>query len=107
MALWGPRNDVQTVSVEHKLGIHGSPTCTLSFGDNEGAVGYLLGAENKGMSCMFTMMNAARLGVGLQGSSVIERSYQKALAFAQERRQGKPFGKQHEQVDMVPIIEHA
>ena len=102
----GPRNDVQTVSVEHKLGIHGSPTCTLSFGDNEGAVGYLLGAENKGMSCMFTMMNAARLAVGLQGPALIEGAYQKALAFALERRQGKPFGKQHEQADMVPIIDH-
>ncbi len=102
----GQRNDVKCVSVEHKLGIHASPTCVMSFGENGGATGYLVGEENRGMACMFTMMNDARLGVGLEGVAIAERSYQQALAFAQERRQGKPVGKQHEAVDMIPIIEH-
>ena len=84
----GPRNDVRCLSLEHKLGIHASPTCVLSFGDNEGALGYLVGEENAGMRCMFTMMNNARLSVGLQGVSVAERAYQQALAFARERKQG-------------------
>jgi len=92
--------------LEHKLGIHASPTCVLSFGENEGAIGYLLGGENKGIACMFTMMNAARLGVGLQGVAISERAYQQALAYAQERRQGKPWGRQHVQTESVPIIEH-
>ena len=62
----GERNDVFPVSCEHKLGIHGSPTCVLAFGDNEGAIGYLLGEENQGLACMFTMMNEARLKVGIR-----------------------------------------
>jgi alkylation response protein AidB-like acyl-CoA dehydrogenase len=91
----GERNDVYPVSVEHKLGIHGSPTCVMAFGDNEGAVGYLLGEENQGLACMFTMMNEARLKVGLQGLGAAEGAYQQALAYSRERVQGG-----------VPIIEH-
>ncbi len=84
----GKRNDVYCVGLEHKLGIHGSPTCTLNFGDNGGAVGYLVGKPNKGLMAMFTMMNEARQGVGIQGLGVAERSYQQAAAFARERLQG-------------------
>ena len=84
----GQRNDVHCVSVEHKLGIHASPTCVMSFGDKGGAVGYLVGAENRGLTAMFTMMNVARQSVGLQGLSVASRSYQQALAWAKERLQG-------------------
>ena len=84
----GERNDVHCVGVEHKLGIHASPTCSLSFGDNDGAVGYLVGEENQGLVYMFAMMNEARLAVGLQGVSVSERSYQQAVAFAKDRVQG-------------------
>ncbi len=84
----GKRNDVYCVGLEHKLGIHGSPTCTLNFGDNGGAVGYLVGEPNKGLMAMFTMMNEARQGVGIQGLGVAERSYQQAAAFARERLQG-------------------
>ncbi|HKS83896.1 MAG TPA: acyl-CoA dehydrogenase [Pseudolabrys sp.] len=84
----GTRNDVRAHSVEHKLGIHGSPTCTMVYGDNGGAVGFLVGEEHKGMACMFTMMNRARLAVGLQGVGVAERALQQALAYARERKQG-------------------
>jgi alkylation response protein AidB-like acyl-CoA dehydrogenase len=83
----GPRNDLRCVSLEHKLGIHASPTCVMSFGDNEGAVGYLVGAEQGGMEAMFTMMNNARLSVGLEGLAIAERAYQGALAYARERVQ--------------------
>ncbi len=82
------RNDAYSVSLEHKLGIHGSPTCVMSFGENEGAIGYLVGEENNGLACMFTMMNDARQGVGLQGLAVSERAYQHALQYAKERIQG-------------------
>lgn len=92
----GERNDVYPVSTEHKLGIHGSPTCVMAYGDNGGAVGYLVGQENNGLACMFTMMNEARLKVGLQGIGASEGAYQKAVAYARERVQGG-----------VPIIEHA
>jgi 3-(methylsulfanyl)propanoyl-CoA dehydrogenase len=85
----GPRNDVRAHSVEHKLGIHGSPTCTMIFGDQGGATGFLVGEENAGMACMFTMMNRARLAVGLQGVGVAECATQQALAYARERRQGR------------------
>jgi 3-(methylsulfanyl)propanoyl-CoA dehydrogenase len=85
----GARNDVRCHSVEHKLGIHGSPTCTMVYGDHGGAVGYLVGEENRGLACMFTMMNNARLGVGLEGVAVAERATQQALAYARERRQGR------------------
>ena len=82
------RNDVYPVSLEHKLGIHGSPTCVMSFGDNGGALGYLVGEAHKGLACMFTMMNDARQSVGLQGLAVSERAYQHALQYARERIQG-------------------
>jgi len=81
----GKRNDVRAHSVEHKLGIHGSPTCTMILGDNEGAVGYLIGEENAGMACMFTMMNRARLAIGVQGVGIAETATQQALAYARER----------------------
>jgi alkylation response protein AidB-like acyl-CoA dehydrogenase len=84
----GERNDVHCVSVEHKLGIHASPTCVMSFGDKGGAIGYLVGEKNRGLMAMFTMMNVARQSVGLQGLSVSSRSYQQALAWAKERLQG-------------------
>src|SRR5215813_10128098 len=84
----GSRNDVRAHSVEHKLGIHASPTCTMVYGDRGGAVGFLIGEENKGMACMFTMMNRARLAVGLQGVGIAERATQQALAYARERKQG-------------------
>ncbi|MDO5754001.1 acyl-CoA dehydrogenase [Arthrobacter sp.] len=85
----GARNSVQTVSLEHKMGIHASPTCVLSF---EGATGYLIGEENLGMRIMFVMMNSARLGVGVQGLAVAERAYQQSLTYAQERHQGLAIG---------------
>jgi alkylation response protein AidB-like acyl-CoA dehydrogenase len=85
----GARNTVETVSLEHKLGIHASPTCVLSY---EGATGYLIGEESRGMRIMFIMMNSARLGVGVQGLAVAERAYQQSLAYAQERRQGLATG---------------
>ena len=85
----GARNDVRCHSIEHKLGIHASPTCTMVYGDAGGAVGYLIGEENRGLACMFTMMNNARLNVALQGVAIAERAYQQALAFAGERRQGR------------------
>ena len=84
----GTRNDVRAHSVEHKLGIHASPTCTMVYGDHGGAVGFLIGEENKGMACMFTMMNRARLAVGLQGVGIAERATQQALSYARERQQG-------------------
>ncbi len=85
----GEANDVKCISLEHKLGIHASPTCVLQFGDNEGARGYLVGDENSGMRYMFTMMNQARLAVGLEGLAVADRAYQQALEYALERRQGR------------------
>jgi 3-(methylsulfanyl)propanoyl-CoA dehydrogenase len=85
----GERNDVRAHSIEHKLGIHASPTCTMVFGDKGGAVGYLIGEENRGMACMFTMMNRARLAVALQGVAIAERATQQALAYAHERKQGR------------------
>ncbi len=100
----GARNDIRAHSVEHKLGIHGSPTCTMMLGDQGGAVGYLVGAENAGMAAMFTMMNQARLAVGLQGVGVAECATQQALAFARERRQGRTAGMAATQ--SAPIIAH-
>jgi len=88
----GQRNDIYASGVEHKLGMHASPTCTMTMGDHGGAIGYLIGEENRGMQCMFTMMNQARLGVGLEGVGVADRAYQQALAYAQERKQGKAVG---------------
>ncbi len=101
----GERNDVSCVSIEHKLGIHGSPTCVLSFGDNDGAIGWLIGDEGAGMRNMFTMMNNARLSVGLQGLAIAERAYQQALAYAVERVQGTAVGA--EPGTKSPIIDHA
>ena len=98
----GDRNDLKVVSLEHKLGIHASPTCVMSYGDNEGAVGYLIGEENNGLACMFTMMNNARHEVGMQGVGLSERAYQAALAYAQERVQGYAHGS----TDRVTIIHH-
>jgi acyl-CoA dehydrogenase len=82
-------NDVRCHSVEHKLGIHASPTCTMVYGDRGGATGFLVGEENRGMNCMFTMMNNARLAVALQGVAIAERATQAAMAYARERRQGR------------------
>ena len=98
----GDRNDVQAVGVEHKLGIHSSPTCTLAFGDKAGAVGYLVGPLNQGLMCMFSMMNHARLAVGHQGVAVGERSYQQALDYASQRVQGAVQGVE----GRAPIIHH-
>jgi alkylation response protein AidB-like acyl-CoA dehydrogenase len=84
----GAPNDVECISVEHKLGIHGSPTCTLQFGDREGSIAYLVGEPHQGLMAMFTMMNDARQSVGLQGLSLSERSYQQAREYAKERLQG-------------------
>ena len=103
----GERNDLRCTGLEHKLGIHGSPTCVMSYGDDGGATGFLIGQENKGMAAMFTMMNSARLNVGMQGVAIAERSFRQALTYARERRQGKPFGLQHETAEMVPIVFHA
>ncbi|HSS10751.1 MAG TPA: acyl-CoA dehydrogenase family protein, partial [Acidimicrobiales bacterium] len=88
----GDRNDVRCVSIEHKLGIHASPTCVMSYGDDGGATGYLIGEPNQGMRYMFTMMNNARLSVGVEGLSIAERAYQAALQHAQQRRQGRAIG---------------
>jgi alkylation response protein AidB-like acyl-CoA dehydrogenase len=77
----GARNDVHCVSIEHKMGIKASPTAVLQFGDHGGAVGYLVGQENRGLEYMFIMMNAARYGVGVQGIAIAERAYQKAVQF--------------------------
>ena len=102
----GDRNDVEVVSLEHKLGIHASPTCVMAFGENgEGAVGELVGEPHQGMRQMFTMMNDARLGVGLQGLAIAERAYQQALAYAQDRQQGR--GPTTPPGEQAAIIEHA
>ncbi len=98
------RNDLRCTGIEHKLGIHASPTCSMAFGEGEGAVGYLVGEENRGLNCMFTMMNNARLAVGLQGVAIAERAYQQALAYARERRQGRAPGAP--KGDTSAIIEH-
>ncbi|NFV79231.1 acyl-CoA dehydrogenase [Magnetospirillum aberrantis] len=99
----GARNDVAAVSLEHKLGIHASPTCVMSFGDNGGATGFLVGQENRGLEYMFVMMNHARLNVGVQGLGIAERAYQQARAYARERVQGKPAGA----AAVTPIVDHA
>ncbi len=99
----GQRNDVRPVSLEHKIGIHASPTCVMVYGENEGAIGYLVGEENRGIEYMFVMMNNARLGVGLQGLAIAERAYQQATAYSKERIQGRPI----QGADApVPIIYH-
>ncbi|MBO6857211.1 acyl-CoA dehydrogenase [Roseibium sp.] len=100
----GERNDVKVAGVEHKMGIHGSPTCTMVYGDEGGAIGWLVGEENRGLACMFTMMNNARLAVGIQGLGVAERAYQHALAYALERKQGRAPGETGQ--GMSPIARH-
>lgn len=100
----GDRNDVKCVSIEHKMGIHGSPTCVMSYGDEGGATGFLVGEENQGMRAMFTMMNAARLVVGLQGVAIGDAAYQKAVAYAGERLQGREVGSDDK--GTAPIIVH-
>jgi len=99
----GERNDVRTHSIEHKLGIHASPTCTMVYGDRGGATGFIIGEENHGMACMFTMMNHARLSVALQGVAIAERATQQALAYARERKQGRAPGVES---GASPIIVH-
>ena len=101
----GRRNDVRCVSLEHKLGIHASPTAVMAYGDQGGAVGYLVGEENRGLECMFVMMNLARLSVGLEGVALCERSYQRAVAYARERVQGRPLPGEGIAA-RAPIIEH-
>ena len=101
----GKRNDLRCVSLEHKLGIHASPTCVMSFGDDGGAVGYLVGEEGRGLGYMFTMMNNARLSVGIQGLAIAERAYQQAAAFARNRVQSKDDGSDKPQP--VAIVQHA
>ena len=98
----GELNDLKALSIEHKIGIHACPTCVMSYGEVDGAIGYLVGEENRGIQCMFTMMNNARLTVGLQGVSVSERAYQQALSFCNERVQGIAPGYQ----EPGPIIRH-
>src|SRR5437763_2760630 len=100
----GAHNDLRCVSLEHKLGIHGSPTCVMAYGDRGGAAGYLVGEPNRGIECMFTMMNNARLNVGLQGVAIAERAYQQARDFARQRVQGRPAGVKAE--GPLPIIHH-
>ncbi|WP_375307511.1 acyl-CoA dehydrogenase [Bradyrhizobium sp. A11] len=97
----GARNDIFASGVEHKLGMHASPTCTMTMGDHGGAIGFLIGEENQGMRCMFTMMNQARLGVGLEGVGVADRAYQQALSYAQERKQGRAVGSKTDGSDAI------
>lgn len=100
----GARNDIRCVSIEHKMGIHGSPTCVLAYGDGPGAVGYLVGEPHRGLEYMFTMMNHARLGVGMEGIAIAERAYQHALEYAKTRVQGRAIGQRSG--DRVTIIHH-
>ena len=100
----GARNDVRCAKLEHKLGIHGSPTCVLNYGDEGGAVGWMIGEPNRGLQYMFTMMNQARLGVGVQGVGLAEHAFQDALAYARDRKQGSM--ETTAANDMTPIINH-
>ena len=99
----GARNDARCASIEHKLGIHASPTCVMIYGDGGGATGWLVGEENRGLAAMFVMMNSARLGIGMQGVAIGERAYQHALAYARDRRQGRSASGG---AGMSPILEH-
>jgi alkylation response protein AidB-like acyl-CoA dehydrogenase len=101
-ATLGARNDVVCAGIEHKLGIVASPTCVMKFGEGDGAIGYLVGEENRGLHVMFIMMNAARLAVGVQGVAIADRATQRASQYARERRQGRAAGSK----DMAPIIAH-
>ena len=100
----GPRNDLKVVSLEHKLGIHASPTCVMSYGDNDNCIGELIGHENEGLKAMFTMMNSARINVGSQGVQLAERAWQQAKHFARERVQSARAGSPDK--SPVAIIEH-
>ena len=100
----GARNDVKCVSIEHKLGIHASPTCSMAFGEKDGAIGTLVGEENRGLEYMFTMMNFARLEVGIEGVAIAERAYQRALDYARQRVQGREIGVRSS--ERVAIIHH-
>ena len=100
----GARNDVKCVSIEHKMGIHASPTCVMSYGEDGGAVGYLVGEENRGLEYMFIMMNHARLGVGLEGVAIAERAFQHAREYAKTRVQGRAIGQKSG--ERVTIINH-
>jgi alkylation response protein AidB-like acyl-CoA dehydrogenase len=100
----GTRNDVKCASIEHKLGIHASPTAVMIYGEKDGAVGYLMGEPNRGLEYMFIMMNAARLSVGLEGVAIAERAFQRALAWSRERLQGRPIGGQGPRT--APIVQH-
>jgi alkylation response protein AidB-like acyl-CoA dehydrogenase len=99
----GPRNDMRCAGLEHKLGVHASPTCVMIYGDAGGASAWLVGEENRGLHAMFVMMNSARLGVGVQGVAIGERALQQALSYARERRQGRS---SRGGAGMSPIIEH-
>ncbi len=101
----GARNDVVCAGLEHKLGIHASPTCVMKFGEADGAVGYLVGQENRGLNTMFIMMNAARLAVGIQGVAVAERATQRAVVYAKDRKQGRTATSKPG--EMGAIVEHA
>jgi alkylation response protein AidB-like acyl-CoA dehydrogenase len=103
----GARNDVKVISLENKLGIHGSPTCVMSYGEESGAVGYLIGEENRGLAYMFTMMNRERLFVACQGLAIAERAYQFASEYARERQQGRAIDASLPPGEMSPIIDHA
>jgi Acyl-CoA dehydrogenases len=100
----GARNDVRCTSIEHKLGIHASPTCVMTYGEREGAIGYLIGEPNRGLEYMFIMMNAARLSVGVEGYALAERAFQRAAEWARNRLQGRPPGAKSE--GPVPIVQH-
>lgn len=100
----GERNDIHAVSVEHKLGIHASPTCVMQMGDSGGATGWLVGEENRGLAAMFLMMNRARLAIGVQGVGIADRACQQALGYAKERRQGA--GDNGAGTEMAPIVDH-
>src|SRR5688572_16600058 len=107
----GARNDVKCVSIEHKMGIHASPTAVMAYGEKEGALGYIVGEPHRGLEYMFIMMNAPRLSVGLEGVAIAERAYQRALAWSRERLQGRPVGAQDAKASPqlkspAPIVQH-
>ncbi|MBV8491948.1 MAG: acyl-CoA dehydrogenase, partial [Alphaproteobacteria bacterium] len=102
----GERNDLRPLRLEEKLGIHASPTCVMSYGDNGGAIGWRIGGENRGLEAMFTMMNSERLGVGVQGVAIAERAYQQARDYAKTRVQGMPVGMERGGGAVPPIVHH-
>src|SRR5947207_10389137 len=99
-------NDVRCIGIEGKLGIHGSPTCAMSFGDEVGAVGYLVGDINRGLPAMFTMMNRSRLSIGIEGLGIAERAFQQAWVYAESRRQGKAVGGAMVSAKPSSIVDH-